>query len=236
VLALSDAGPYLACCSSLPDYTITVWNWESEAPVCTHPLTEEDISTLAFNPVNWQQICAANSRSVTVWNIEKSNDVHIMKPSVVDLPAADGSAVVREVISSHGSNGKLTYYGPQMPTSAIAGLSGDRAENFVPQGQVKSRLCPSAICWSASSQLYVGTREGFLLLINSETLLVTVLYKTLIEGNPSNELEFMFPERHQTSGTPSGRVTGLLFTAIQDCTYLFVDFHYLIPNYTVVTA
>ncbi|XP_022540288.2 cilia- and flagella-associated protein 43 isoform X1 [Astyanax mexicanus] len=188
VLALSDAGPYLACCSSLPDYTITVWNWESEAPVCTHPLTEEDISTLAFNPVNWQQICAANSRSVTVWNIEKSNDVHIMQPSVVDLPAADGSAVVREVISSHGSNGKLTYYGPQMPTSAIAGLSGDRAENFVPQGQVKSRLCPSAICWSASSQLYVGTREGFLLLINSETLLVTVLYKTLIEGNPSNEL------------------------------------------------
>ncbi|XP_072534295.1 cilia- and flagella-associated protein 43 isoform X2 [Salminus brasiliensis] len=188
-LALSDTGPYLACCSSLPDYTITVWNWENRAPICSHPLTEEDITTLAFNPANWQQICAANSRSVTVWNIERSKDIHIMTPSGIDLPAIDGSVVERKVISSHVSNGKLTYYGPQMPTSAIAGLSDDRADNFVPQSQVKTRLCPSAICWSASSQLYVGSREGFLLLINPETLLVSILYKPWIEGNPSDGCE-----------------------------------------------
>lgn len=51
--------------------------------------------------------------------------------SVIDLPATDGSVIEREVIPSHVSTGKLTYYGPQMPTSAIAGLSDERAERFV---------------------------------------------------------------------------------------------------------
>ncbi|XP_066535952.1 cilia- and flagella-associated protein 43 [Hoplias malabaricus] len=176
-LALSDAGPYLACSSSLPDYTITLWNWESGVPLCSHPQAEEDITSLAFNPMNWQQICAVNSKSLTVWSIERNNNFHIMKPSAIDLPAADGSVVERKVIPSHVSSGKLTYYGPQMPTSAIAGLIGDRSDTFVPQKEVKQRLCPSAICWSVSSQLYVGSREGFLLLVNPETLLVSVLYK-----------------------------------------------------------
>ncbi|XP_036430574.1 cilia- and flagella-associated protein 43 [Colossoma macropomum] len=186
VLALSDSGPYLACCSSLPDYTITVWNWESGAQICCHPLAKEDITALAFNPMNWQQICAANSKSLTVWNIERSKDFHMMKPSIIDLPASDGSVVEREVIPSHITNGKLTYYGPQMPTSAVAGLSGDRADNFVPQIRMKPTLCPSAICWSASSQLYVGCKEGFLLLVNPETLLVSVLYTPHIERSPSD--------------------------------------------------
>ncbi|XP_017552052.1 cilia- and flagella-associated protein 43 isoform X1 [Pygocentrus nattereri] len=186
VLALSDSGPYLACCSSIPDYTITVWNWESGAQICCHPLAKEDITDLAFNPMNWQQICAANSKSLTVWNIERSKDFHMMKPSIIDLPATDGSVVEQEVIYSHITNGKLTYYGPQMPTSAVAGLSGARADNFVPQNQVKQRLCPSAICWSASSQLCVGCKEGFLLLVNPETLLVSVLYSPHIEGSPSD--------------------------------------------------
>ncbi|XP_060780955.1 cilia- and flagella-associated protein 43 [Neoarius graeffei] len=129
-LALSDTAPYLASCSSLPDYTITV--------------------------------------------------------CVIALPAIDGSVVEQEVDASYIPTGKLTYSGPQMPPSAIAGLIGDRADNIL---QVKPRLCPSAICWSISSDLYVGTKEGFLLLVNTESLLVSILYNPHIKQSPSDGSE-----------------------------------------------
>ncbi|XP_051508041.1 cilia- and flagella-associated protein 43 [Myxocyprinus asiaticus] len=176
-LALCDTGPYIACASSIPDHAITLWNWESGVTLCSHPLMGEDITALVFNPINWCQICAVNSRFLTIWNVERCDSYHLMKPSVVDLPATDGSVIEHEVNPSHILSGKLTYLGPQMPTSAIAGLSGDRADNFVPLKQIKPRLCPSAICWSAFSDLYVGTKEGFLLCVNTDTLRISVLFK-----------------------------------------------------------
>ncbi|XP_055026578.2 cilia- and flagella-associated protein 43 [Misgurnus anguillicaudatus] len=175
-LTLCDAGPYLACASSIPEHTITLWNWESGVPLCTHPLVEEDITDLVFNPMNWCQICALNSSSLTIWNVEKCGDFHLMKPSVVHLPAVDGSVVEHEAKPFHIPSSKMTYSGPQMPISAIAGLSGDRADNYVPLEQIKPRMCASAICWSSSSNLYVGSKEGFLLCVNPDTLIISVLY------------------------------------------------------------
>lgn len=50
--------------------------------------------------------------------------------SVIDLPAIDGS-VVEQKVDTYIPTGKLTYFGPQMPTSAIAGLIADRADNIL---------------------------------------------------------------------------------------------------------
>ncbi|XP_055758385.1 cilia- and flagella-associated protein 43 isoform X1 [Salvelinus fontinalis] len=176
-LALSDAGPYLACCSSIPDHTITVWNWETGDPICNQPQAGKDITSLVFNPMNWLQICSLSaSSSLTVWNIEKSDSFHIMKPGVIDLPATDGCLVEREINPSHVPTGILTYFGPQMPTSAIAGLAEDKAETFVPKERIKTRLRPSTICWTASSELYVGCQEGHLLQVDPDSLAVSVLF------------------------------------------------------------
>ncbi|XP_056147897.1 cilia- and flagella-associated protein 43 [Lampris incognitus] len=175
-LALSDGGPYLGCCSSLPDHTITVWNWKSAEPICRQAKAGKDVITLVFNPMSWQQICVLGATTVTVWDIEKSDSFHTMKQSAIDLPATDGSFVEKEVHPFHAVNGRLTYLGPQMPPSAIAGLTRDRAENFVPQRCIKARLTPSAICWTATSELYVGCKEGFLLLVDPESLSVSVLF------------------------------------------------------------
>ncbi|XP_058242609.1 cilia- and flagella-associated protein 43 isoform X1 [Hemibagrus wyckioides] len=173
-LALSDTAQYLASCSSLPDYTITVWNLETGNSICSNRLAEENVTTLLFNPVSCQQICAVNPKSLTLWNIERCNQVHIMNPSVIDLPAIDGSVVEKEDDDSYIPTWKLTYSGPQMPTSAI---------------RVKPRLSPSAICWSVSSDLYVGTKEGFLLLVNTESLFVSILYNPHINQSPSDYCE-----------------------------------------------
>uniref|UniRef100_A0A8C7L493 Cilia- and flagella-associated protein 43 n=1 Tax=Oncorhynchus kisutch TaxID=8019 RepID=A0A8C7L493_ONCKI len=176
-LALCDAGPYLACCSSIPDHTITVWNWETGDPICNQPQAGKDITSLVFNPMNWLQICSLSaSSSLTVWTIEKSDSFHIMKPGVIDLPATDGSLVEREINPSHIPTGILTYFGPQMPNSAIAGLAEDKAETFVPKERIKTRLRPSTICWTASSELYVGCQEGHLLQVDPDSLAVSVLF------------------------------------------------------------
>ncbi|KAM9364970.1 cilia- and flagella-associated protein 43 [Pholidichthys leucotaenia] len=82
-LALSDGGPYLGCCSSLPHYTITVWNWEIAEVLCTQPQAGQGVISLMFNPLNWFQLCALSSSSLTIWNIEKSNNDHILRPSII---------------------------------------------------------------------------------------------------------------------------------------------------------
>ncbi|KAL2083728.1 hypothetical protein ACEWY4_021501 [Coilia grayii] len=175
-LALSGSGPYLACCSSAPDHTITVWDWEKKIQLCSHAQMKENLTMLAFNPMNWHQICALNSSSVVVWNIEQSDNLYILKQSVIDLPAIDGSVVQTGNDHSRDAMGKLSYLGPQMPISAIAGLLGEHADTFVPKSYVKPHLSPSCVCWSATSQLFVGCREGWLLRVNPESLLISILH------------------------------------------------------------
>ncbi|XP_039994475.1 cilia- and flagella-associated protein 43 [Xiphias gladius] len=175
-LTLSDGGPYLGCCSSLPDYTITVWNWQNAEPICTQPQAGHDVISLVFNPLNWLQLCALSTTSITVWNIEKSASFHVLKPRVIELPATDGCFAERLVPTSHTVSEKPPYFGPEMPPSAISGLKGDKAEIIVTKLCTKARLTPTALCWTATSELYVGCKEGFLLLLDPESLSVSVLF------------------------------------------------------------
>ncbi|XP_035519235.1 cilia- and flagella-associated protein 43 [Morone saxatilis] len=175
-LTLSDGGPYLGSCSSLPDHTITVWDWEKAVPICTQPQAGHDVISLVFNPLNWLQLCALGTKSLTVWNIEKSATLNVLKPSVIELPATDGSFVEKLVPTSHTVSDKLPYFGPEMAPSAICGFMGERTESIVTKLCTKARLTPTAICWTATSELYVGCAEGFLLLVDPENVSVTVLF------------------------------------------------------------
>ncbi|XP_055358538.1 cilia- and flagella-associated protein 43 isoform X2 [Betta splendens] len=175
-LTLSNCGPYLGCCSSIPDYTITIWNWETAEPICTRPQAGKDVISLVFNPHNWLQLCALGSTSVTLWTVEKSAGYHALKPSVIDLPATDGTFVEKQVYLSHSGHNNVPYFGPEMPVTAISGLKGDVAESVVSKLCSKARLSPASVCWTSASQLYVGCAEGFLLLVDPESASVSVLF------------------------------------------------------------
>ena len=45
-----------------------------------------------------------------------------------------------------------------------------------PKERIKTRLRPSTICWTASSELYVGCQEGHLLQVDPDSLAVSVLF------------------------------------------------------------
>lgn len=49
-------------------------------PLCSHPILGEDITELVFNPMNWCQICAVKSKALTIWNVERCGNYHLMKP------------------------------------------------------------------------------------------------------------------------------------------------------------
>ncbi|XP_034008505.1 cilia- and flagella-associated protein 43 isoform X1 [Trematomus bernacchii] len=184
-LTLSESGPYLGCCSSFPDYTITVWNWEIAEPLCTQPQAGQDVIYLVFNPLNWLQLCALGTTTLTVWNIEKSDSFHVLKPSVIELPAKDGSFVERLVPPSHTVSDKLPYFGLEMPPTAISGLKGNKAESIVTKLCTKARVTPTAICWTATSELYVGCEESFLLLVDPDSLSASVLFNpTTADATP----------------------------------------------------
>uniref|UniRef100_A0A3B4YYF0 Cilia- and flagella-associated protein 43 n=1 Tax=Seriola lalandi dorsalis TaxID=1841481 RepID=A0A3B4YYF0_SERLL len=118
-LTLSNGGPYLGCCSSLPDHTITVWNWENAEPICTQPQAGQDVISLVFNPQNWLHRLGSTSKQ----NVNPTPHVFTQT--------------------------KLC---------------------------TKARLTPTAICWTATSELYVGCAEGFLLLVDPESFFVSVLF------------------------------------------------------------
>uniref|UniRef100_A0A3B5B2P3 Cilia- and flagella-associated protein 43 n=1 Tax=Stegastes partitus TaxID=144197 RepID=A0A3B5B2P3_9TELE len=163
-LALCDGGPYLACCSSLPDHTITVWNWENAESVCTQPQAGKDVTSLVFNPQNWFQLCALGTTHLTVWNIEKSSC--LLCCSVIELPATDGSFVERLSPTPYLVSNKLSNWLQR----CLLSLKGDKELLLSPL------LTPSAICWTATSELCVGCAEGFLLLVDPESFSVSVLF------------------------------------------------------------
>ncbi|XP_075389575.1 cilia- and flagella-associated protein 43 [Tenrec ecaudatus] len=178
LLSFSYCGTYLASYSSLPDYELALWNWDAQVILCKQSQPGVDVNQMTFNPMNWHQLCVSSSNAVTVWTIERSNQVHHFSSKSVKLPTEDGAILIeKDIIFSH-SKPKDLIYGPVLPISAIAGLVGEEAETFRPKDDLHPLLHPTMHCWTPTSDLYVGCEEGYLLMISGETLKVTVLNKT----------------------------------------------------------
>uniref|UniRef100_M4AER9 Cilia- and flagella-associated protein 43 n=1 Tax=Xiphophorus maculatus TaxID=8083 RepID=M4AER9_XIPMA len=124
-LTLSDGEPFLASCSSIPDFSITLWNWEKAELICTRPQGGRDVIYLEFNPMNCLQLCALGTTTLTVWNIER----------------------YKMLIAT-----QLVFKQPTVAT-----------------------VTPSTVCWTVTSQLCVGCAEGYLLLVDPQSLSISVL-------------------------------------------------------------
>ncbi|XP_051473058.1 cilia- and flagella-associated protein 43 [Apus apus] len=175
LLALSYTGPYLASYSSIPEFVLSVWNWQENILLCSESQPGVTATSLSFNPMNWQRLCIVSESSVTIWHIERNNDEHHLKQNPVKLPDGQGSMNPDEGLFFPVFHSEDPYYGPDLPVSAIAGLVGDEAETFMPRNQMKPSVHPTGHCWTATSKIYVGCKEGFVLAIDAETLSISFL-------------------------------------------------------------
>ncbi|XP_060538906.1 cilia- and flagella-associated protein 43 isoform X3 [Pantherophis guttatus] len=179
LLAFSHTGPYLASYSALPEFCLSIWDWQNKLVLCSKSQPEIEITAMSFNPMNWHQLCLFNGASVTLWSIERNNQEHILISKPVKLPAEDGSLTDEEnSFFSHPSVSDA-YFGPVLPNSAIAGLVGDEAETFKPKDDIQPCVHPTVHCWTPDSELYLGCEEGYFLKIGAETYRAGLLTQKL---------------------------------------------------------
>ncbi|XP_063194806.1 cilia- and flagella-associated protein 43 [Chroicocephalus ridibundus] len=175
LLAFSFTGPYLASYSSIPEFVLSVWNWQENVILCSESQPGVAATSLSFNPMNWQQLCFVNESSVTFWHIEKNNDEHHLKQNPVKLHDGQGSVSPHKELFFPVSHSEDSYYGPDLPVSAIAGLVGDEAETFMPRNYIRPSVHPTAHCWTTTSEIYMGCKEGYVLAISAESRSVSAL-------------------------------------------------------------
>ncbi|KAL2769304.1 cilia- and flagella-associated protein 43, partial [Daubentonia madagascariensis] len=226
LLTFSYCGTYLASYSSLPEFELALWNWESNVILCKKSQPGMDVSQMSFNPMNWRQLCLSSPSTVSVWTIERSNQEHYFKPKSVKLPLEDGSFFDETDVIFPQSVPKDPIYGPVLPLSAIAGLVGEEAETFRPKDDVYPLLHPTVHCWTPSSDLYVGCEEGHLLMINGETLKVTMLNK-IEETPPLDRRNLISPVTlvYQKEGVFASGIDGFVYSfIIKDSSYKVEDF------------
>ncbi|KAM4775660.1 cilia- and flagella-associated protein 43 isoform 1-T1 [Cyanocitta cristata] len=175
LLAFSFTGPYLASYSSIPEFVLSVWNWQENILLCSESQPGLTGTSLSFNPMNWQQLCFVAESSVTIWHLERCKDEHHLTRHPVELPDGHGTVTPHEDLFFPPSRNDDPYHGPDLPVSAIAGLEGDEAETFVPRNCIKTSVHPTAHCWTATSEIYMGCKEGYVLAIDTEKYSVSVL-------------------------------------------------------------
>ncbi|XP_027753824.1 cilia- and flagella-associated protein 43 isoform X5 [Empidonax traillii] len=150
-------------------------NWQENILLCSESQPGITATSLSFNPINWQQLCFVGESSVTIWHIERIKDEHHLKRNPVELPDEQGSISPHEDLFFPVSRSDDPYHGPDLPVSAIAGLVGDEAETFVPRNSIKTFVHPTAYCWTATSEIYMGCKEGYILAIDADKHSVSIL-------------------------------------------------------------
>ncbi|KAM6443389.1 cilia- and flagella-associated protein 43 [Liasis olivaceus] len=179
LLAFSYTGPYLASYSSLPEFCLSIWDWQNKILLCSQSQPGVEVTAMSFNPMSWHQLCLFNGTSVTLWSIERSNKEHILISNPVKLPGEDGSLTDEENSFLSHPNVSDPYFGPVLPNSAIAGLVGDEAEVFKPKDDIQPCVRPTVHCWTPDSDLYMGCEEGYFLKIGADTFKAVVLTQNL---------------------------------------------------------
>ncbi|NXC44621.1 CFA43 protein, partial [Penelope pileata] len=183
LLAFSFKGPYLASYSSLPDFVLSIWNWQESILLCSESQPGVPATSLSFNPVNWQQLCFVNESSITIWHIERNDDEHYLMRNPVKLPDGQGSLRHHKDLFFPYSCDEDLHHGPIMPVSAIAGLVGDEAETFMPRTDIKPSLHPTAHCWTSNSDIYLGCKEGYILAIDADTCSASIIQQKPLPGH-----------------------------------------------------
>uniref|UniRef100_G3TZZ3 Cilia- and flagella-associated protein 43 n=1 Tax=Loxodonta africana TaxID=9785 RepID=G3TZZ3_LOXAF len=226
LLTFSHCGTYLASYSTLPEYELALWFWVSQVLLlCSLQQPRLSVSMLSLS-MSLEAQKTLSPSLVVKWVMSLSDPGQGRQRSV-KLPAEDGSIVDEtDIIFTH-SLLKDPIYGPVLPLSAIAGLVGEEAELQDPKDDLCPLLHPTMHCWTPSSDLYVGCEEGHLLMINGDTLKVTVLNKTEEPPPLEDRRNIITPITlaYQKEGVLASGIDGFVYSfLIKDSSYKVQDF------------
>ncbi|XP_052771525.1 cilia- and flagella-associated protein 43-like isoform X3 [Mya arenaria] len=188
-----SSSDYLCSLSGIPEFELTLWNFDKGIKLCTFALSRDNIPTsISFNPGNWRQICVTTEKTITLLNIEQSNKYYVMQPSVIQfghynwpyhrrirLPAVDPEMEEYDEfdrdIPTRAST-RMTRYTVDVPKAAKAGLVGELAEKLDDIQDETERVKPVSQVWTPIGDLYLGCAGGQILKVDSEQYRGKVIY------------------------------------------------------------
>lgn len=182
----------VASYSGVPDFKLTIWNWMEGEMLCSLETEEMFCLEMSFSPTSWKHLFTVGDHdSVCLWNIEQSNQRHLLTPNVIKLPFFDGSDEIDEYEDvsktlSRMSN-PLSSTSIKMTKAAIAGIDISKLKTFLP-GDEKERCSAISHCWSNDGVIYLGCKRGFLLSLDCESKNISVLMECNL--NESSEQGF----------------------------------------------
>nr|XP_056705780.1 cilia- and flagella-associated protein 43 [Euleptes europaea] len=179
LLAFSHTGSYLASYSSVPEFSLSIWDWSKKTLLCSQSQPGVDVTAMSFNPMSWHQLCLHSGTSATLWNIERSDKEHFLKSRPITLLAQDGSTVHEQSNFFSSLNTHDSYFGPLLPVPAVAGLVEDEAETFKPKDDTQPTVHPTVHCWTPTSDLYMGCEEGYFLKVGADTFKASTVHQKL---------------------------------------------------------
>ncbi|XP_053407637.1 cilia- and flagella-associated protein 43-like isoform X4 [Mercenaria mercenaria] len=188
-----SSSDFLCSLSGIPEFELTLWNFQNGSKLCTFALSRENIPTsLSFNPGNWRQLCVTTEKTISMLTIEQSDKYYVMQPSVVQfgkfnwpynrrvrLPPTDPDIEEEDErdreIPTRAST-RMTRYTVDVPKAAKAGLVGEMAEQLDDIQDQTDRVKPVSQIWTPIGDLYIGCKGGQLIKVDGETHKAQVIY------------------------------------------------------------
>ncbi|XP_064629915.1 cilia- and flagella-associated protein 43-like isoform X2 [Lineus longissimus] len=183
-LAFSSSD-YLVSVTSLPEFEMTVWKYETGQKLCSAALSHTIPTSVSFNPTNWRQICLTTEKDIGVWNIEQAHDQYIVIKEPIRLPSVTmPTLAVEEKDRDDGmptrASTRLSRVTVDLPKAAIAGLVGQMAEEYEELEDQSPRVRPLSHCWDAMGDVYIGCEGGQLIKIDTEVMKVKMLHNPVV--------------------------------------------------------
>lgn len=200
-IALSQTHPYMASCSSIPDFSVFLWNFETGELLTSESMSGLNATQISFNPIDWHKICVTGPEQLQVWTVEQGDTLFKLTQSKFKVPFEDGSATapspVAAIARPTSQRGSKTSYDVFLDDAAIAGLVGEMAEDFEANfDESIKKVVPVSHCWTPTGDIYCGCQGGQLLKADTEKNQVHMMLR------PQSQMESMELENGRMQSMP----------------------------------
>ncbi|OON22844.1 hypothetical protein X801_01253, partial [Opisthorchis viverrini] len=229
---------YLVTVSGIPDFLLSLWDFEQGLLLCQVPLNGIYLTTISFCPLNWRWIVATDARCFYFWQVESCNQITLLRCKKIaysrrymrlpeqSAPLGVYEDSVQKGITCPSQVPDHTRFDPNLPTSAISGmLCSLRHVTCSGVGEAKQMefedylddadhvFCVSQT-WSNTDLVFIGCKNGELLLLldHTDSPPETRIIPVTAEATQSSEVTEHSENEIDSLAIPSGAFHFLLYT------------------------
>ncbi|TGZ61543.1 hypothetical protein CRM22_007951 [Opisthorchis felineus] len=175
---------YLVTVSGIPDFLLSLWDFEQGLLLCQVPLNGIYLNTISFCPLNWRWIVATDARCFYFWQVESCNQITLLRCKYMRLPEQSVPLglyedSVQKGITCPDQVPDRTRFDPILPTSAVSGVGEAKQMEFEDYLDNADHVFCVSQTWSNTDLVFIGCKNGELLLVDPNSMTMKVLLNPL---------------------------------------------------------